>query len=363
MIKEGLKSLQVSELDTWKASRAWEGKKELHVFSKADLTKGHGVLSAYEEQVKVVRKYMSHELNITINPLALSDINHFHTINPTYYLRNKFFKKGVSVGYVHFLPETMDESIRLPKFARKVFYNYILKFYQSMDYLVVVNPYFIGKMEECGIDTKNTRYIPNLVSNDGFYKFSEEKRRECRAEYGLKDDDFLVLGVGQLQTRKGVFEFVDIAKDMPDITFYWAGGFSHGAIQDGYEEIKELLKTPPQNTKFLGIVEREKMNILYNICDLMFLPSYSELFPMTILEAMACNTPILLRDIELYLGILDGYYLKASDNDGFKEQILKIKNDSAYSQMAREMAKKGNDFYSEESIGRMWKDFYEEIGK
>lgn len=83
------------------------------------------------------------------------------------------------MGYVHFLPETMDESIRLPVCKEGVLQLY-LKFYQSMDYLVVVNPYLVGKMEECGIDTKNTRYIPNLVSNDGFYKFSEEKEERMQ---------------------------------------------------------------------------------------------------------------------------------------------------------------------------------------
>jgi 1,2-diacylglycerol-3-alpha-glucose alpha-1,2-galactosyltransferase len=36
-----------------------------------------------------------------------------------------------------------------------------------------------------------------------------------------------------------------------------------------------------------------------------FLPSYSELFPMTILEAASCGTAIMLRDIDLYKVILE----------------------------------------------------------
>ena len=42
------------------------------------------------------------------------------------------------------------------------------------------------------------------------------------------------------------------------------------------------------------------MNYLYNACDMMMLPSYEELFPMTVLEAMQCEIPILVRDLELY---------------------------------------------------------------
>ena len=43
------------------------------------------------------------------------------------------------------------------------------------------------------------------------------------------------MGAGQVQTRKGVMDFVEVAKKMPDVKFVWAGGFSFGAITDGHE--------------------------------------------------------------------------------------------------------------------------------
>lgn len=337
-------------------------KKNLHVFSKADMSKGHGVLSAYEEQLKLIQTTIFHKYNIVVNPFRLGDINHFHTINLGYYIKNKLFGRNkISVGYVHFLPETLDESLRIPKLFRNFFYKYIIKFYKSMDYTVVVNPYFIGEMKKYGIDTSKTTYIPNLVSNENFKEFSDEEKRKKRKEYGLGDDDFLVLGVGQLQTRKGIFDFVKIAEQMPDMKFYWAGGYSFGRMQDGYNEIKELSKNPPQNMKFLGMIEREKMGELYAMADVMFLPSYAELFPMTILESMATHTPILLRDIDIYTLILEGYYLKASDIDGFKEELNKLRNDEDYRNKASQMAKNGNEFYSAKSISKMWEDYYDNL--
>ncbi len=53
-----------------------------------------------------------------------------------------------------------------------------------------------------------------------------------------------------------------------------------------------------------GILERHEMKHCYNAADLLFSPSYHELFPMTILEAMSCNKPLLLRDLPLYENIL-----------------------------------------------------------
>jgi 1,2-diacylglycerol-3-alpha-glucose alpha-1,2-galactosyltransferase len=117
-----------------------------------------------------------------------------------------------------------------------------------------------------------------------------------------------VLGAGQLQIRKGVLGFIALAKAMPHTQFIWAGGFSFGKITDGYKEIKPFIKNPPENLKFLGLVDRTEMADIYNMSDLLFLPSYDELFPMTILEAISCKTPVLLRDIDVYPDILFDCY-------------------------------------------------------
>ena len=49
-----------------------------------------------------------------------------------------------------------------------------------------------------------------------------------RKKYGFNATDFIVLGAGQVQTRKGVKDFVEVAKKTPDINYVWCGGFSFG---------------------------------------------------------------------------------------------------------------------------------------
>ena len=56
---------------------------------------------------------------------------------------------------------------------------------------------------------------------------------------------------------------------LPDITFVWAGGFSFGKITDGYDELKEIYQNPPSNVHFIGIVQREEMNDIYNLADIL----------------------------------------------------------------------------------------------
>lgn len=334
----------------------------INMISKAHTIKGQGVFSAYEEQVSLVENNLKDEFTVLKNSRKKSDICHYHTINLPFFLALPLKKKNsLTVGYVHFLPETLDNSIRLPSFAKKVFYKYVIKFYDSMDYLVTVNPYFIDRLAFYGIDKNKVSYIPNYVSKKRFFKMDSSQIEKIKEKYGIDKDKKIVLCVGQLQKRKGVIDFIEVAKKVPDVQFIWAGGFSFKKISDGYSDIKKILDEPPKNVKFLGIIPREDMNGIYNVADIMFLPSYEELFPMTILESANCNVPILLRDIELYKGILDGYYLKGNNNDEFVSQINRLLMDKKYYEDASLMANACSEFYSEENVTKMWENYYNKI--
>lgn len=63
-----------------------------------------------------------------------------------------------------------------------------------------------------------------------------------------------MLGVGQIQKRKGIDDFVQLAIDNPEIQFVWAGGFSFGQITDGYDKYKQIYENPPVNLYFLALL-------------------------------------------------------------------------------------------------------------
>ncbi|MBU3111583.1 glycosyltransferase family 4 protein [Clostridium lacusfryxellense] len=336
----------------------------INMLSSADKVKGQGVGSAYLEQVNLVKNGLDKEYKVVINKRARTEIMHYHTIDLKHYLSVPFAKrKGVTVGYVHFLPETIEGSIKLPKLIKIIFYKYIINFYNKMDYLVTVNPNFIPRLEAYNIDRKKITYIPNFVSTEKFYKLTDENKYIAKERLNIARDAFVVLGVGQIQTRKGVIDFINIARKLPGIQFVWAGGFSFGNITDGYKELKHQMDNAPKNILFTGIVERDLMNDIYNVSDVLFMPSYNELFPMSILEAMNTQTPILLRDLELYEDILFDYYLKEHTNEGFINAIEKLKNDQKYYEQAKEKAVRGHKFYSRESVLSMWQDFYKKVSK
>lgn len=176
-------------------------------------------------------------MKVVVNSARPADITHIHTVNPQFFMQIPYLKnKGVTVASVHFLPETVDQSLSIPKVFREFFQDYLIQFYKSVDYLVTVNPCFIPKLAAYGIDENKVTYIPNYVSSKQFYPVAEQRKRELRKEYHLKEDVFTVVCAGQLQTRKGVFEYAKLAEQLPQMQFVWAGDFAFGNMSDGYKE-------------------------------------------------------------------------------------------------------------------------------
>lgn len=336
--------------------------KTINMLSSADKVKGQGVGSAYLEQVQLIEGAFPDEFTVYRNKFKLCDIMHYHTVDFKHFLTLPFAKcRGCTVGYVHFLPETIEESIKLPPLAKKVFYAYLIQFYKSMDRLVTVNPCFIARLQSYGISPDRVTYIPNFVSETRFHRLPEERKAELREKYGVDKKRFVVLCAGQLQMRKGIFDFLKVAESLPDMQFVWAGGFSFGKITDGYDEIRKVVNNPPHNVRFLGIIPRENMNEVYNLADVMFLPSFEELFPMTILESMNCGVPILLRDLELYEDILFDFYLKGHDLEDFKTHLKQLSMDPSFYECYSRKSHQGSVFYSREHVASMWKNFYNSL--
>ena len=340
-------------------------KLNIRMLSSATSVDGQGVGSAYLEQVSLV-KAQQDLYSVYINKENLpkgekNQIIHVHTVDPAW--RRRMGKHTVNVIYVHFIPSTLDGSIKLPKLAFNIFKKYVISTYKKADEIVVVNPVFIKPLVELGCKEENITFIPNYVSKDDFHPIPKEDIDALKERYGIKKDRFVVLGCGQVQTRKGVLDYIECAKSLPEIEFVWAGGFSFGSMTDGYKELKEIMDNPPPNVHFLGIVKRVDMNGVFNLSDILFMPSLSELMPMSILEAVNSYKPVLLRDLDIYPDIFFEDYAKASDVPGFIEQIRKLSEDKAYYEDYSEKAKKLSEFYSKERVGELWREYYPRIYK
>ena len=328
----------------------------INMLSNAESVKGQGVASAYREQINLIKE-MDDCFEMSINSHS-SKFDIFHIHSPDLWYKLRINKKHLNIVHVHFVPSKNDGSLRLPKLFNYIFNKYVEGLYRKADELVVVNPCFINDLEKLKIDREKITYIPNYVDKSGFFPIPKEKIDEIKGFYGVPNGRFVVLGCGQIQTRKGFEDFVDIARSNPDMEFVWAGGFSFGRLMHGYRKNKKLLKNLPQNMHHLGIIDRSKMNDVFNMCDVLFMPSYMELFPMTILETTNIGKPILVRDLDLYKPILFGKYCKGQNNQEFANELNKLKNSPTYYEECSKNSLFISDFYNKDILKKTWKEYY-----
>jgi 1,2-diacylglycerol-3-alpha-glucose alpha-1,2-galactosyltransferase len=330
------------------------------MYSSAETVPGQGVGSAYRELMNLLKSRFADKFDVAVNKLRRSDISHYHTIDFWFYLNTFLPGRGRKVGYVHFLPETLEGSINLHWPVKQVFYWYVMAFYKRMDQIVVVNPTFIDKLVTLGVNRDKVTYIPNFVTKDQFFEKTSAEKKVLRQKLQLEENKFIILGVGQVQERKGIFDFIELAKANPDWQFIWAGGFSFGSITAGYDALKTIVENPPKNLNFPGIVGRDEINDYYNVADVFLLPSFTELFPMSALEAFSTGTPTVLRDLDLYRSIIEGYYLPAENRADMQRELTRLETDVDLRERLHNDALAASNRYSIDNVAKIWERFYTE---
>lgn len=130
----------------------------------------------------------------------------------------------------------------------------------------------------------------DLSKNDG-----ELNSVELRKQLGLRENNFVIISVGELSKRKNhqivIRSMAKIVKKNPNIVYLICGsGRNHSRLQD----LIEKYQLGP-NVKLLGY--RTDVNDILRISDCFVFPSLQEGLPVAILEAMNASLPVIASDI------------------------------------------------------------------
>ena len=110
---------------------------------------------------------------------------------------------------------------------------------------------------------------------------------------------------------------------MPEYKFIW---FGYSPLATATKPVVDAVKTKLDNLTFAGYVEKDMIRAALNGCDLYIFPTLEETEGIPIIEAMACKTPSIVRDIPIFEGWLEEgkNMYKAKDVDAFEEKIKDI---------------------------------------
>lgn len=231
-----------------------------------------------------------------------ADIIHFNTVFPDSFftaVKAKAMGKKI-VYYGHSTEEDFRNSFIGSNLTAPLFKKWIHLCYSQGDFIITPTPYSKMLLEGYGIK-KNIYDLSNGVDVDIFHR-DEEAGKRFRKRFGLSEDQKVVICVGLLIERKGILDFISLARRMPDVRFIWFGGGNEAFIP---RKIKNAIKNKPSNLLFPGFIEQSKLREAYCGADAFVFLSKEETEGIVILEAFACEIPTVLREIPVYDGWIE----------------------------------------------------------
>lgn len=299
---------------------------KIHVASETMyMVKGNGVHTAFIDHVELLKS--NNDVEVVINNEGEGDVFHCHTYGLYYFIKGMRYKNK-RVHTVHVIPDSIKGSLPLwPVFMPFVKW-YLKQVYSFADVCIAISPMVEEAIKQTGAKTEIVR-IFNPINIDKWKRTPAMKKRG-REMLGLSENDFVVLGVGQLQARKGVEDFIDIASAIPNAKFVWAGGRPFKMMTEGISRIDTRIENATPNIQFTGMLNLDMMPFVYAAADLMLFTSYQENCPLAPIEAAACGMPVVFRDIEEYKSLYDNFYLKAKNTTEFIAITNRFINDKVY---------------------------------
>lgn len=313
--------------------------------------KESGVGKAIKHQEIALKKA---GVDFTDNPKEDFDLVHINTIFPkSYFFAKKALKKGKKVVYhAHSTKEDFKNSFLFSNALAGFFKWWITKCYKTSTLILTPTNYSKKLIESYGIK-KEIYPISNGIDLEFWQNkkaYADEFDKKFKS-YGKK----VIVSVGLYIKRKGILDFVELAKRLPQYEFYWFGYLDLKLVP---KEVKNAVQTELPNLHFPGYVDRNFLRSAYARANLFFFPTYEETEGIVLLEALAMKTDSLIRDIEIYRDIKDGEEIyKAKDIDGFEEKICGIIEKTLPS--LREQGYKLVEKNSIEATGDKLKTYYE----
>lgn len=292
-----------------------------------------------------------------------AEVVHFNTVFPDsalVALVSRLCRKKV-VYFGHSTQEDFRSSFRGSNRLSPLFKRWIRLCCSLGDVVVTPTEYSKGLLEGYGLRPP-VRALSNGIDTD-FFAPSRERGRAFRQKYGLGDGDRAAISVGHYIERKGLLEFLEVARRLPGVRFFWFGYTDPALIP---KKIRDAIANPPENVRFPGYVGREDLRDAYCGADAFLFLSREETEGIVVLEALACGAPTILRDIPVYRGWLtDGENVhKAEDVPSAAEKLSLLLSghlpdltgagrETALSRSYRAVAVRLAEIYSEQGLSAM----------
>ena len=194
--------------------------------------------------------------------------------------------------------------------------------------------------QKMGVPRNKIEIIPNGLDLSQFLDIPQKGK--FKSKYQIPEKEKVILFLGRIHRIKGIdlliSAYPEILKEFPDAQLVIVGPDDNylSIIQEHIAQLK-INKKPLFTGALYGLEKLEA----YVDADVYVLPSLYETFPMTLLEAMVCGTPVIItNNIKNFDWIQNksGYIIE-NDPDDLVRQISVLFNDETLRQSLGENGK------------------------
>lgn len=299
-------------------------------------------------------------IDYTLDPDDDYDILHINTVGPSSPgVVAKARNRGKPVIYhAHSTEEDFRNSFVLSNQIAPLFKKHLVYMYSSADCIITPTPYSKSLLEGYGIE------LPIYAVSNGIdlnrFGYDNEKVKAYKKYFSLKDEDQVVLSVGLYFERKGILDFVEIARQLPQYKFIW---FGYTPLISVPKVVREAIENHPNNVIFPGYVKGAIIEGAYAGANAFFFPSYEETEGIVVLEALAACQQVIVRDI----GVFDPWLVHgkncymANNNADFVQLIEQVVEKTLPS--VSDEGRKTAEERSIANVGKQLKEIYESVSK
>ncbi len=278
-----------------------------------------GLGKAITHQMKALE---DNQVEYTTNLKDDYDLLHINFYGPkSYWYAKRARKKGKKIVYhAHSTEEDFRNSFLFSNLVSPLFKKWLIRCYRLGDYIITPTEYSKKLLENYHMN-RPIKAISNGVDTK-FFERDEKAGLEFRKKYGYQKNDKVIVGIGLYIKRKGILDFVELAKRMPQYQFIW---FGYSPLWASPHEIKKAVQTKLPNLCFAGYVESSVIKSALSGADLYLFPTLEETEGVPIIEALSSKIPTLIRDIPVFEEYQENKVVyKAKNLEEFEEKIEQI---------------------------------------
>lgn len=316
-----------------------------------------GFRTAFAQQMRALGKL---GMPITTDPTDAFDILHLHWFGPRslYYLKKAKQQGKIVIAHAHSIGiYDFKDSFTLSNTFAPLYEKYLNYFYELSDAIFTPSEHAKTLLQAQGLH-KPIYVVSNGVDLEKF-RLCERRRAEFRARLRLKR--FTVFCAGNIIPRKGVLDFLEVARRLPQFDFIWFG-HSWGRLLAFDTEMHQALDERPANVQLPGFVEETPG--AFSAGDLLLYPSHGETHGLVLFEAAALGRPLVLRDLPEYeaAGFTDGANcLKGEKIGDFCTHVTRLAHDETLRAHLARGAQRLAEANSLDRVGRRLQELYRTI--